>query len=92
MLCCVTSCCILIAGINHDIYKTSEVMTMTKKHFIALADHIKNNDVTFDSYAIESLAEYCKDMNPRFNKERWLDYIAGKCGKNGGAVKKAVNA
>lgn len=25
--------------------------------------------------------------DPRFNRERWLAYIAGTCGPNGGAVK-----
>jgi hypothetical protein len=30
------------------------------------------------------LADFCRTQNPRFDRERWLDYIAGKCGPNGG--------
>lgn len=73
---------------------------MTKKHFIALADHIKerNNKLIpggfgitaiapFDEDAIEALADFCQAQNPQFNRERWFGYIRGTCGKNGGAVK-----
>jgi hypothetical protein len=35
----------------------------------------------------DALADFCKAQNPNFNRDRWLDYIAGKCGKNGGKVK-----
>jgi hypothetical protein len=56
---------------------------MTKKHFIALADAIRA-DRTFTNYQLITLAEFCRDQNPRFDRERWLDYIAGKCGPNGG--------
>jgi hypothetical protein len=37
-----------------------------------------------------TLAEFCRDQNGRFNRERWLGYIAGTNGKNGGAIKKAA--
>jgi hypothetical protein len=72
---------------------------MSKKHFIALADAIRNyNEHAFDAPNIASprkfehtqlyaLADFCRTQNPNFNRERWLDYIAGKCGPNGGAVK-----
>lgn len=33
------------------------------------------------------LADFCQSTNPNFKRDRWLDYIAGKCGPNGGAVK-----
>jgi hypothetical protein len=35
----------------------------------------------------DALADFCKSQNPRFDRERWLNYIAGKCGPNGGAKK-----
>jgi hypothetical protein len=77
---------------------------MTKKHFIALADAIRNyNDpdnicrrsaqlsdsdghyFDFTEAQIEALADFCQAQNPDFNRERWLGYIAGTNGKNGGA-------
>jgi hypothetical protein len=70
---------------------------MTKKHFIALADRIKDanrtaeNDSTMKGYRfslqnINVLADFCQSQNPRFNRKRWLAYIAGECGPNGGKV------
>jgi hypothetical protein len=64
---------------------------MTKKDFIALADHIKRHNNTggvprFTWAQIESLADFCKSQNYAFLRQRWLDYIAGKCGPNGGKV------
>lgn len=64
---------------------------MSKKHFIALADHIKyhndTHDTKFTEPHIRSLAAFMAQQNPRFNRERWLAYIAGECGPNGGRVK-----
>jgi hypothetical protein len=61
---------------------------MSKKHFIALADAIKKNQyVHFTDVQLGFLADFLKSQNPRFNADRWLDYIAGKCGPNGGKVK-----
>jgi hypothetical protein len=66
---------------------------MTKKHFIALADSIKQwqetEQGTYDSREVSAafiqyLADFCAEQNPRFNRERWLGYIAGTNGKNGG--------
>ena len=61
---------------------------MTKKNFIALADVIKlYNDChepKFDVEQIHTLAHFCAVQNPSFNRERWLGYIAGSNGKNGG--------
>lgn len=62
-------------------------VSMTKKHFIALADLIKSDIHDFTPNAIERLADYCEAENPRFNRERWLDYINGKCGPSGGKRK-----
>ena len=66
---------------------------MTKKHFIALADKIRTYSewgVGFSESEIEVLAEFCQEQNPRFNRDRWIDYVHGRCGKNGGKVKQAV--
>jgi hypothetical protein len=74
-------------------------MSMSKRDFIALADAIRDSNQRFESGAITAqrfseehccvLADFCKAANPNFKRDRWLDYIAGNCGKNGGAVKKA---
>ena len=69
---------------------------MSKKHFIALADDIRDHNAAakhspqytaFTEDQLELLAQFCINQNIMFNRERWLDYITGKCGPNGGAVK-----
>lgn len=35
----------------------------------------------------ERLAEFCKSQNSNFMMDRWVDYINGECGPNGGKVK-----
>lgn len=68
---------------------------MTKKHFIALANMIIEHNRTahpmslhkrFNVYQIQDLADFCQSQNPRFNRKRWLSYIAGECGPNGGKL------
>jgi hypothetical protein len=68
---------------------------MTKKHFIALADYIKAENqssnlcgisLPFRPRTIYALADFCESQNPNFNRERWLAYISGECGPNGGEV------
>lgn len=68
---------------------------MSKKDFIALADMIRNanqiaadldHEPVFSQDAIEELAAFCRSQNYNFMRDRWLDYIAGKCGKNGGKI------
>jgi hypothetical protein len=66
---------------------------MTKKHFIRLAYHIRALNCgiegeDFTKRQLEQLAAFCKEQNPRFDRERWLGYIAGTCGPNGGTVRK----
>ena len=66
---------------------------MTKKDFIALADAIRESNRctvsnTFSYGQLGTLAAFCGSVNPRFNPKRWLDYIEGKCGPNGGAIRK----
>jgi hypothetical protein len=60
---------------------------MGKKQFIALADVIRAADrlSSFSDYQISILAAFCEAQNPRFNRERWLGYIAGTNGPSGGA-------
>lgn len=62
---------------------------MTKKLLIALADAIKGHNkkymmIHFESIHIETLADFCQKANPKFKRQRWLSYIKGECGKNGG--------
>lgn len=65
---------------------------MQKRHFIALADVIRraNNspwdEQHFRDGQIDKLASFCQSQNPRFDRDRWLGYIAGTCGPNGGKV------
>ena len=76
---------------------------MSKKDFIALADIIRMHNAEidregnyvrvadrFNESQIATLASFCAEQNPMFKRERWLDYINGKCGKNGGAIKQTV--
>ena len=72
---------------------------MSKKHFIALADAIREmepiNLKQKDSRATaehrqwelmrDGLADFCQSQNSNFKRDRWLGYIAGTNGKNGGA-------
>lgn len=75
---------------------------MTKQHFVALADSIRAHNSalahisgqaadTFTASQIAALADFCKAQNPAFKRDRWLSYIAGQCGPNGGAIKPAKN-
>lgn len=65
---------------------------MTKKHFIALADVIKSHNYhdkgyEFNATQIDILADFCQSANSNFKRDRWINYINGTCGKNGGKVK-----
>ena len=71
---------------------------MTKQHFVALADSIRAHNsaalasadplaAPFTVEQIQTLAEFCAAQNPAFNRSRWLAYIAGDCGPNGGKRK-----
>ena len=74
---------------------------MTKKHFIALADSLRlqkplkpcplGNEYFLGALRQwesmrNDLANFYQSQNPNFNRERWLAYIAGECGPNGGKV------
>ena len=65
---------------------------MTKKHFIAFADEIRSHNLhnetdPFTDSQIAVLASFCRSQNSRFDWDRWVDYIAGLCGPNGGKIK-----
>jgi hypothetical protein len=67
---------------------------MTKKNFVGLADSIReynrvakfNGETAFTDDQLAALARFCASENRGFKRERWLGYIAGECGPNGGAV------
>ena len=59
---------------------------MTKKTFIALAEAVRSNG-SFTQAQIEVLADFCQSQNPRFMRGRWIGYIKGENGSNGGAVR-----
>ena len=75
---------------------------MTKKHFIELANTVRSLDprnLGLRGVALgaalaqwtetrDKLADFCTAQNPAFNRARWLAYIAGESGSNGGKVKK----
>jgi len=72
----------------------NRLVGMSKKQFVALADSIRehnrlaqfNGESVFTLDQLAALARFCASVNPRFKRERWLDYIAGRCGPNGGTV------
>ncbi len=66
--------------------------SLTKRHFRAIADMIRENSThreAFTLHQVELIADFCASCNPRFDRERFMRYIAGECGPNGGAVKHA---
>lgn len=47
-----------------------------------------NIGFTFQEHHLETLGRFCREQNPRFLMDRWIDYIAGECGPNGGTIRK----
>ena len=67
---------------------------MYRKQFVALAEEIKhhnriNPEHAFDAVQLASIMRFLKSENPQFNAERWVGFIAGENGANGGRVKPA---
>lgn len=68
-------------------------MSMSKKDFIALANEIRahnriakcSGEPNFHEGHLDTLAAFCQRQNPNFKRDRWLSYIAGECGPNGGS-------
>jgi hypothetical protein len=69
--------------------RTFKGRNMSKKDFIALADALRGMDVTghLTPEVINALCAFMRHQNPRFMEVRWREYLAGKCGPNGGKVK-----
>lgn len=68
-------------------------MAMSKKQFIALADAIRafdgerhKGEGRFSVSQLWALAAFCQKQNPNFDRDRWLGYIAGENGPNGGKI------
>lgn len=57
---------------------------MTKKHFIALADALRHVWPAMTLDAQKAILDFCRAQNPRFMESRWLDYVTGQAGPNGG--------
>src|SRR5437868_3986387 len=63
----------------------NRLIGMTKRQFVALADSIRehnrlakfNGENAFTVGQLAALERFCASQNPRFKRERWLDYIAG---------------
>lgn len=65
--------------------------TLPKKELIALADTVRamrGTDSQLSFIQEEKLAEFCASRNPRFSKQRWLDYVHGEAGPNGGRTRR----
>ena len=65
-------------------------MSMSKKDFISLADALRDSSFVGSQAmdeVLDMLASWCATQNPRFMRDRWIDYVHGNCGPNGGAVK-----
>jgi hypothetical protein len=64
-------------------------MAMTKKDFIDFADQIRiqqrHGGWRFTPEQLEFLANFCQSQNSQFKRDRWLGYISGENGPNGGA-------
>lgn len=71
-------------------------ITMTKKHFIDLADAIRSDSMYSAScktpvmertVSMGTLVRFMRSQNPAFKEGLWLAYVDGKCGPNGGTLK-----
>ena len=58
---------------------------MTKKHFIALADAVRYEG--FSDHELRVLCSFMQRQNRNFDRDRWIGYVKGTCGPNGGKVK-----
>ena len=61
---------------------------MTKKHFIKLAEYLRDTAgycEPFTPNQLAHLANFCHSENANFKRGRWLGYIKGENGPCGGA-------
>lgn len=64
---------------------------MTKKYLIQFADHLKrelDGERGLRMCQIEYVADFLQRVNPSFNRARWIGYIKGECGPNGGVIRR----
>ena len=63
-------------------------MSMSKKDFIALADALRPvmARALAREHLLRALCGFMRAQNPRFMEARWMDYLYGKRGPNGGLV------
>lgn len=67
-------------------------MGMSKKHFIGLADAIRQHQRAaaasqanpFEDDHLQMLERWMRSENPNFNQGRWRGYVEGRCGPSGG--------
>ena len=68
---------------------------MTKKHFIALADTLRDYETEtgeqLPDKLISAIGVFCKHQNDNFSFCRWSDYLRGLCGPSGGAIKRKAS-
>lgn len=60
---------------------------MTKKDFIEIADAIRGTVFADDEISINRLCAVMEKSNPKFKRDRWLAYLRGEVGPNGGTAK-----
>lgn len=58
---------------------------MTKKDFISLADALRGSKLS--QAIVDRLCDWMQSQNPQFMRNRWVMYLNGECGPNGGKVK-----
>jgi hypothetical protein len=64
---------------------------ITKKYLIAVGQLIKDARGTSDEFStsqIHSMASMFRRHNPRFSRERWIGFVMGVNGPNGGAIRR----
>lgn len=50
------------------------------------SEGLDTGSVLFWRDIMNSLADFCQKQNPNFDRERWLNYVAGNCGPSGGKI------
>ena len=65
---------------------------MTKKHFIALADTLRDYETEtgeqLPDRLLSAIGHFCYRQNSFFMFDRWHSYIRGLCGPSGGTIKR----
>jgi hypothetical protein len=63
-----------------------EELTMTRKHFVELANSLKTVKNLNDE-VLNAIISFCKSQNYNFNEDVFRGYIKGTCGQHGGNIK-----